>query len=107
MSYLLLGGAILAEVVATSLLKFTEGFTRIWPTAGCLFLYGIAFFFLAQSITNGMQVGIAYALWSAVGTTAIVAVGVAFLGEPISAAKIAGIALVVTGVLTLNLVGNH
>ncbi len=105
--YLLLGGAILAEIVATSLLKFTEGFTRIWPTVGCLSLYGIAFFFLAQSITHGIQVGIAYALWSAIGTTVIVAVGVAFLGEPISAAKVAGIALVVTGVMTLNLAGNH
>ncbi|MCV7054324.1 DMT family transporter [Mycolicibacterium gilvum] len=103
MVWLLLGGAIVAEVIATSLLKFTEGFTRLWPTLVCLLLYGIAFLFLAQSTAHGMQVGIAYALWSAIGTTAIVAVGVAFLGEPISMIKIIGVALVVAGVVILNI----
>lgn len=103
MAYLLLGAAILAEIVATSFLKFTEGFTRLWPTAACLLLYGLAFLCLAQSTSHGMQVGIAYALWSAIGTTVIVAVGITFLGEPISALKVIGVALVVCGVVTLNL----
>jgi len=102
-AYLLLGGAITAEVLATSLLKFTDGFTRLWPTLACLLLYGVAFLFLAQSTSHGMQVGIAYALWSAIGTTVIVAVGITFLGEPISTPKIIGVTLVVAGVATLNL----
>lgn len=107
MTYLLLICAILAEVVATSLLKLTQGFTRLWPTVGCLLLYGTAFLLLAQAISRGMQVGIAYALWSAIGTTVIVAVGIAFLGEPISMLKIVGVAFVVVGVVALNLAGTH
>lgn len=98
-----LGGAIIAEIVATSLLKFTAGFTKQWPSSACLLLYGLAFMFLAQSTSHGMQVGIAYALWSAIGTTVIVAVGVTFLGEPISILKVTGIVLVVLGVIALQL----
>lgn len=103
MAYLLLAGAISAEIVATSFLKFTDGFTRLWPTLACLLLYGLAFLFLAQSTAHGMQVGIAYALWSAIGTTVIVAVGITFLGEPISVLKVVGVAFVVAGVVALNL----
>ncbi len=106
-AWTLLGGAILAEVIATSMLKSTEGFTRLWPTLACLLLYGGAFMLLAQSISHGMQVGIAYALWSAIGTTVIVAVGVTFLGEPISTLKVIGVALVVSGVVTLQLEGHQ
>ncbi len=106
-AWALLGGAIVAEVIATSLLKFTEGFTKLWPTVACLLLYGIAFVFLAQSTSRGMQVGIAYALWSAIGTTVIVTVGITFLDEPISVLKVAGIVLVVTGVVALQLSGGQ
>jgi small multidrug resistance pump len=102
-AYLLLCGAILAEVVATSLLKTTEGFTRLWPTLACVVLYGSAFLLLAKSVSRGMQVGVGYALWSAVGTTIIVVVGILFLEEPASPPKVVGIVLVIAGVITLNL----
>jgi small multidrug resistance pump len=102
-AYLLLCGAILAEVVATSLLKSTEGFTRLWPTLACVVLYGSAFLLLAKSVSRGMQVGVGYALWSAVGTTIIVVVGILFLEEPASTPKVVGIVLVIAGVITLNL----
>lgn len=88
MIYLYLLCAIFAEVVATSLLKSTEGFTRLWPTVGCLVGYGIAFALLALSISHGMQTDVAYALWSAIGTAAIVLVAVLFLGSPISVMKV-------------------
>ncbi|MEW2354237.1 multidrug efflux SMR transporter [Spirillospora sp. NPDC029432] len=107
MAYLLLIIAIIAEVIATSLLKSTEGFTRLWPSVACLAGYGAAFVLLSQAIARGMQVGVGYALWSALGTTLIVIIGVAFLDEPLSAAKVAGIGLVVAGVVTLNLSGAH
>lgn len=107
MSYVYLFVAITAEVIATSLLKSTEGFTRLWPTTACLTGYAVAFAFLALSISRGMQVDVAYALWSALGTAAIVLIAVLFLGSPLSLAKIVGVALVIAGVVTLNLSGAH
>ena len=72
MAYLLLYGAIFAEVLSTSLLKSTEGFTRLWPTVICLVGYAASFALLAMSIARGMQTDVAYALWSAIGTAVIV-----------------------------------
>ena len=107
MSYLLLICAIFAEVVATSLLKSTEGFSRLIPTVVCLAGYAVAFALLALSISRGMQTDVAYALWSAIGTAAIVLIAVLFLGSPLSVAKVVGIGLIIAGVLTLNLSGAH
>jgi small multidrug resistance pump len=106
-AYLLLAVAIVAEVIATTMLKSTEGFTRLWPTVGCLSGYAVAFAFMAMAIARGMQIDVAYALWSALGTTAIVLIAVIFLGSPISATKVVGVALVIGGVVTLNLAGAH
>ncbi|ETZ98007.1 multidrug transporter emrE [Mycobacterium kansasii 732] len=107
MAYLFLLCAIFAEVVATTLLKSTEGFTRLWPTVGCLAGYAVAFALLALSIARGMQTDVAYALWSAIGTAAIVLIAVLFLGSPVSLAKVLGVGLIIGGVLTLNLAGAH
>jgi small multidrug resistance pump len=107
LAYLLLFGAIFAEVVATSLLKSTEGFTRPWPTAVCLVGYAISFALLALSISRGMQTDVAYALWSAIGTAAIVLIAVLFLGSPLTVAKVVGVGLIIVGVITLNLAGAH
>ncbi|OBJ56524.1 multidrug efflux SMR transporter [Mycobacterium sp. 1423905.2] len=107
MAYLLLLCAIAAEVVATSLLKSTEGFTRLWPTVVCLIGYAAAFALLAMSIARGMQTDVAYALWSAIGTAAIVLIAVLFLGSTLSLPKLVGVGLIIAGVLTLNLAGAH
>ena len=106
MAYVFLLGAIAAEVVATSFMKSTEGFTRLWPTVVVLGGYVISFVLLAQAV-KGVQVSVAYALWSALGTAAIVAIGAAFLGEPITVVKVAGISLIIAGVVTLNVGGAH
>jgi small multidrug resistance pump len=107
LTYVLLLGAIFAEVVATSLLKSTEGFTRLWPTVVCLTGYTASFALLAASISRGMRTDVAYALWSAIGTAAIVLIAVMFLGSPLSTAKVVGCGLIIAGVLTLNLSGAH
>ncbi|SPM37796.1 Multidrug transporter EmrE and related cation transporters, partial [Mycobacterium rhizamassiliense] len=107
LSYLLLFGAIFAEVISTSLLKSTEGFTRLWPTVICLVGYAASFLLLSMSISRGMQTDVAYALWSAIGTAAIVLIAVMFLGSPLSTAKVVGCGLIIAGVLTLNLSGAH
>ncbi|MEV6306616.1 multidrug efflux SMR transporter [Actinoplanes sp. NPDC051861] len=102
MPYVLLFFAIAAELVATSLMKATDGFTRFWPTAAVLVGYVLSFVLLAQAV-KGMQVGVAYAIWSAVGTAAIVVIGALFLDEPFTTVKVAGISLIIAGVVILNL----
>ncbi|MDQ7905425.1 multidrug efflux SMR transporter [Phytohabitans sp. ZYX-F-186] len=107
MAYVLLGLAIGAEVLGTSLLRSTEGFTRLWPTLASLSAYAVSFLALATAIQKGLQVGIGYAIWSGLGTTLIVIIGALFLSEQITATKVIGIALVVAGVVVLNLGGAH
>jgi small multidrug resistance pump len=91
-------------VAATSLLKATEGFTRLWPTVGCVGGYVAAFAMLAVVVRH-VSVGVAYAMWSGLGTAAIVAIGVVFLHESISVTKVVGVLLVIGGVVLLNLGG--
>ncbi len=106
MAYLFLLGAITAEVIGTSLLKATNGFTRLWPTLGLAVAYLSAFGLLSLAVKD-IPVGVAYAVWSGLGTAAIMAIGAAFLGEPLSVAKVAGAGLVIAGVVVLNLGGAH
>jgi small multidrug resistance pump len=100
--YFFLLTAIAAELVATSLMKATEGFTRLWPTVAVLVAYVLSFLLLAQAV-KGIQVGVAYAIWSAVGTAAIVVIGALFLDEPFTTIKVAGVSLIIAGVVMLNL----
>ena len=106
MPFFLLGIAISFELVATSLLKETDGFSKPLPTAACLVGYGISFLCLAQVVTT-LPIGMVYALWSGIGTAAVVAIGVTFFGEHLTGVKIAGIVLIVIGAIILNLGGSH
>lgn len=101
-AYLFLILAIAVEVIATSLLKTTEGFTKVLPTLGCLAGYGFSFFMLSLAVKS-LSIGTAYALWSGIGTATIVAIGVLFLGEAIDLVKVGGITMIIVGVVTLNL----
>lgn len=107
MTYLFLFCAISAEVFATSMLKSTEGFSRLWPTATCLAGYAATFPLLALSISRGIQTDVAYALWSGIGTAAIALIAVLFLGSPVSAAKVVGVGLIIAGVVLLNMTIVH
>lgn len=104
MVYLLLLTAIAFEVFGTSLLGSTDGFTRLIPTIACLGAYAVSFVLLAQ-VVKTMSTGTAYAIWSAVGTMAVVVIGIAFLGEALTVPKTLGIVSVVAGVTLLNLGG--
>ena len=106
MGYLTLSGAIAAEVAATTAMKYSEGFSRLWPSLITAAGYLIAFALLAQALKT-LQVGTAYAIWSGVGTAAVAGIGILFLGETLSLAKVAGIVLIVAGVAVLNLGGAH
>lgn len=102
MHWLYLAIAITAEVFATSFLKTAAGFTRLGPTLGVLAGYGIAFFFLSLTLER-IPVGVGYAIWSGAGVTLIAAIGWLVYGEKLDAAAIVGMALIVTGVVVLNL----
>ncbi|MFC4497291.1 DMT family transporter [Streptomyces ovatisporus] len=106
MVYVTLIGAILAEVVGTTAMKYSDGFSRLWPSLVTAASYTIAFVLLAQTLKT-MAVGTTYAIWSGVGTAAIAVIGVVFIGEAVTAAKVAGILLVILGVMLLNLGSVH
>ena len=94
--------AIVAEVIGTSFLKASAGFTKPLPSLMVVLGYGAAFYFLSLTLTT-IPVGIAYAVWSGVGITLIAAVGWLFLGQKLDAAAIAGMGLILAGVVVLNL----
>jgi small multidrug resistance pump len=98
--------AILAEVAATVALRSTDGFTRVVPVAVVVAGYGVSFWLLAL-VLRELSIGITYAVWSAAGTALIAAVGVVAFGEPATALKLASLALIVVGVVGLNLAGSH
>lgn len=102
MSWLFLAIAIVAEVVATSFLKASEGFTRLWPSVAVVIGYAVAFFFLSLTLKD-IPVGVAYAVWSGVGVTLIAAIGWAAFGQRLDTAAIVGMALIIAGVVVLNL----
>ncbi len=106
MVYLTLAAAILAEVLGTTAMKYSDGFTRLWPSLGTAAGYLVAFFLLAQTLKT-MSVGTAYAIWAGLGTAAVAGIGMVFIGEAVTATKIIGLLLVIAGVVVLNLGGAH
>jgi small multidrug resistance pump len=100
MHWLYLSIAILAEVIATSSLKATEGFTRLIPSLIVVFGYGTAFYFLSLTLRT-MQVGTAYAIWSGVGTVIISIVAWLLYNQKLDAPSILGMALIISGVVII------
>ncbi len=102
MGYLYLAIAIVAEVIGTSALKASEGFTRPLPSLLVVAGYGIAFWFLSL-VLRTIPVGIAYAIWSGVGVALIALIGWVAYRQTLDAGAIAGIVLIVAGVLVIQL----
>ena len=100
MPYLLLFFAIVAEVIATSALKASEGFSRLVPTLIVLFGYSLAFYLLSLTLKH-LSVGVAYAIWSGVGIVLISIVGVFLFKQKLDFPAILGMALIVTGVIVM------
>ena len=103
-SFLLL--AIVAEVFASSMLKRTEGLTRIWPSIGVVVGYGTAFYCLALTL-KVIPIGTAYAIWAGLGTALTAIVGVVLYKEIFNRKKVIGILCIIMGVVVLNLAGGH
>ncbi len=94
--------AIACEVAATSALKAAEGFTRLVPSVIVVAGYVTAIYLLSLTLRT-IPVGVAYAIWSGVGVALIAVIGWLFLGQKLDAPAIAGLVLIVTGVVVINL----
>lgn len=100
--WLWLALAIVAEVIGTSCLKSTEGFTRPGPVAIVVVAYGFAFWGLSMTLRT-LPIGIAYAIWAGLGIVLMAVVGRVVFRQPLDAAALLGIGLILAGVLVINL----
>ena len=100
--WVLLGFAIISEVIATSSLKSTEGFTKLWPSLLVLLGYSAAFYFLSLTLDT-IPIGVAYAVWSGIGVAGIALVSVLFFDQRLDAGALIGMGLIVAGVIVLRL----
>lgn len=94
--------AVVSEVIATSALKSSESFTKLYPSLIVVAGYGTAFYFLSLTLRS-MPVGIAYAVWSGVGVLLVTLVGMFVYGQRIDLPGWVGIGLITAGVLVLNI----
>lgn len=105
-AWILLILAIVSEVIGSTGLKASRGFTVFIPSALVVLGYGGAFYLLSL-VLKSMSLNTAYAVWSGLGTALIAVVGWLFLSEPMSLVKAGGIVLVIAGVVVINLSGAH
>lgn len=105
MALILLAVAIVAEVAGTLSLRATEGFTRVVPIIGVVAGYGISFVALSFALKRGLGLGYSYAIWSGAGTVLVATLGWLLFGDKLTWGAAAGMALVILGVVVLNLSG--
>lgn len=101
---LLLFGAIICELIGTNALKASDGLTRLLPTLLVIAGYGASFYLMSLSLRT-IPLGIAYAIWSGLGTAIIAVIGVIVWREHLNSAGVIGIVLIIVGVVLLNMFG--
>ena len=106
MTWLYLVLAILLEVSGTTCMKLSEGFTRMVPSILLIVFYTLSFGMLTLALKK-IDVSVAYAIWSGVGTALIATIGVLWFKEPATAMKLISLGLIIIGVVGLNLSGAH
>jgi len=102
MAYIYLLIAIIAEVVGTSALKASDGFTKWIPNVIIVIGYGLAFYFLSL-VLRSIPVGVAYAIWSGLGIVLISLVGYVYFKQPLDLPAIVGMVLIISGVILINI----
>lgn len=100
-AWLLLGAAIVGEIMGVIGLRFSDGFTKPVPTVAAVAAFAFALF-LVSRVMKTIPVSIAYPIWAGGGTAGVALVGILILGEPIGVLKAAGILLVIIGIVVLN-----
>ncbi len=101
MNWIFLSAAIVAEVIGTSALKASEGFTKLLPATICALSFAVAFFCLSMTL-KVMPIGIVYAIWSGVGIVLISIMGYFLFGQTLDLPAMVGIGLIVLGVIVIN-----
>jgi small multidrug resistance pump len=104
LAWIYLSAAIASEVVGTLFLRFTDGFTNPLPSVLVVATYAASLWLTALALRQ-LEISLAYAVWAGVGTAAVAVIGMAAMGAPVNALKLASIALVIGGVVGLNLSG--
>ena len=104
--YLLLITAILGEVFGSTMLKASNGFKKILPILGIILGYALAFYALSLSLKT-IPLGMAYAIWSGVGTALTALIGIIIFKEGFNSKKLLGLILIIGGVIVLHLGGTH
>lgn len=102
MAWLMLGIAILAEVIGTVALKYADGFTKPIPSVIVILGYGLAFFLLSR-VVQTIPLAVAYAVWSGAGIALIGMISWVFVGQRLDLAALIGIGLIICGVVVINL----
>ncbi|RDB41942.1 QacE family quaternary ammonium compound efflux SMR transporter [Halomonas sp. DQ26W] len=102
MAFVYLALAIVAEVVATSALKATEGFTRLWPSLIVVVGYVLAFYMLSL-VLRTIPIGVAYAIWAGMGIVLVALVGALVFGQRPDLPAVLGIVLIIAGVVVIQL----
>lgn len=105
MKYFILLIAIVFEVIATSALKSSEQFTRLWPSVIAVIGYAMAFYFLSLTLKT-LPIGIAYAIWSGLGIVLISGIGYLVYNQALDFPALIGIVFIIIGVLIINLYSN-
>ncbi|MDQ3474884.1 MAG: SMR family transporter [Actinomycetota bacterium] len=105
MGYVFLAGAIACEVVATLSLRASEGFSRLGFATVVVVGYVAAFVLLSLTLTRGVQLGVAYGIWAAVGVAAVAVLSIPLFGEGLTGTQVGGLVLVVLGVVALEVGG--
>src|SRR3954452_14016485 len=93
--------AILLEVAGTTNMKFSEGFSKLIPSVGVIFFYAVSVIALTFAV-NRMDVSVAYAIWSGLGTALVAIIGLWFFQESITTTKVVGLVLIIVGVAMLH-----
>jgi small multidrug resistance pump len=106
LAWIYLSAAIATEVIGTVFLRFTDGFTRPLPSTVVVVTYVVSLWLTALALKS-LEISLAYAIWAGVGTAAVAVIGMAALGETVNGLKLASIALVIGGVVGLNLSAAH
>lgn len=104
MAYVFLAISILSELIGTSMLKASQGFTKLYPTLFTIVAFVTSFYFLSLAL-KALPLNVTYAIWSGVGAVATAFISVLIWKEKINTGSIVGITLIVIGVVVLNLFG--
>ncbi|MDB4476512.1 multidrug efflux SMR transporter [bacterium] len=105
MSHFYLAIAIVAEVVATSALKSSDGFSRTLPSIIVLLGYGVSFYYLSL-VLKVIPIGVAYAIWSGAGIALVTLIGLFLFDQKLDIAAMVGISLIIAGVIVMNVFSN-